>query len=127
MSASGGGALLGVPTPTAMDSRGSRNCTSGRSNPNSRHHSGTTLCDFVVLYPTPMARDHRTGDKPESKRRARGAQMGLNDMVAPGGKLNPPWDEWLMGWPPESTALPASAMAKSRSARRRRGISSEAP
>jgi hypothetical protein len=33
-----------LPTPTAMDSRGARNATSGRK-PGSAHHSGTTLSD----------------------------------------------------------------------------------
>ena len=36
-----------MPTPTAGDAVGARNKTSGRSNPNSKHHSGTTLYDFV--------------------------------------------------------------------------------
>ncbi len=47
------------PTPTVNDSRGGRNNTSGRSNPDSKHHSGTTLCDAV--WPTPTSRDHKDG------------------------------------------------------------------
>lgn len=33
------------PTPTLTDSRGGRNRTSGRSNPDSKHHDGVTLVD----------------------------------------------------------------------------------
>jgi hypothetical protein len=50
------------PTPTAMDSEGSRNLTSGRQ-PGSRHHSGTTLTDAVVLWPTPKATDGERGGR----------------------------------------------------------------
>lgn len=58
----------------------------------------------VRYWPTPCARDYRMGDKPES-RRARMKALGvwhspnLNDVVAPGGRLNPAWVEWLMGFP----------------------------
>src|SRR5690606_25496761 len=49
--------LAGWPTATVNDSRGGRNMTSGRSNPNSQHHDGMTLCDAATLagWPTPMA------------------------------------------------------------------------
>ncbi len=40
------------PTPTVADSRNSRNATAGRK-PGSAGHSGTTLCDFTRLWPTP--------------------------------------------------------------------------
>ncbi len=44
---------------------------------------------------TPQARDFRTGSlaRWEDPRRSR----NLNDQI--GGQLNPPWVEWLMGWP----------------------------
>ena len=38
-----------LPTPTAADSFGARNKTSGRSNPESEHHDGTTLTDWLWL------------------------------------------------------------------------------
>lgn len=44
-----------LPTPVVTDSAGARNKTAGRSNPNSQHHSGTTLTDAVTLLPTPNA------------------------------------------------------------------------
>lgn len=54
--------FTGWPTHTVNDSRGGRNRTSGRSNPNSRHHDGVMLVDAVLLHgwPTPRATD---GDK----------------------------------------------------------------
>jgi hypothetical protein len=65
-----------------------------------------SLTTIVVdsLLPTLKARDFRTGDKPEH-RRARLKRTGewhspdLNDVVAPGGQLNPEWAEWFMGYP----------------------------
>ena len=74
-------------------------------------------------YPTPTARDYRTGDKPES-RRARMKQAGdwhspnLNDVAAPGGQLNPTWVEWLMGFPLGWTALEPSATQSFRRSRK---------
>ena len=43
-----------IPTPTAADSTGSRNCTANNGQ-GSTGHTGTTLCDFVTMYPTPSA------------------------------------------------------------------------
>ncbi len=37
-----------LPTPTVGDSRSARNATANRHDPNSKHHSGTTLTDAVV-------------------------------------------------------------------------------
>jgi len=47
--------LVGWPTPIVNDSRGGRNSTAVRSNPNSKHHDGMTLVDAVSLtgWPTP--------------------------------------------------------------------------
>jgi hypothetical protein len=36
------------PTPTAGDSRGTRNSTAIRKDPQSKHHEGTTLTDAAV-------------------------------------------------------------------------------
>lgn len=44
-----------VPTPTANDSSNTANSTANRSNPDSKHHSGTTLVDYIRLWPTPTA------------------------------------------------------------------------
>ena len=73
------------PTPTAGDSRNSRNATANRS-PGSSHHPGTTLSDAIRMLPTPTAN------------RWDGLQShGVNVVT---GQLNPTWVEWLMGYPP---------------------------
>ncbi len=48
-----------------------------------------------------------------------GAGQGGRNLreAAPGGPLNPMWVEWLMGFPPEWTALPPSATPLSRRSR----------
>lgn len=53
-----GGKLL--PTPVVTDSKDTRNATADRRNPDSKHHSGTTLTDAVTLLPTPRASDPAT-------------------------------------------------------------------
>jgi hypothetical protein len=55
-----------LPTPTVGDASSTANATAGRTNPDSKHHSGTTLTDAArllevqsesKLLPTPTARD----------------------------------------------------------------------
>jgi DNA (cytosine-5)-methyltransferase 1 len=56
---------------------------------------------MVRLWPTPTARDWKTGHKGTDKQKKmtpNGYGCQLNDMVD-GGKLNPTWVEWLMRWP----------------------------
>ena len=57
-------------------------------------------------FATPQARDYRSGSlaRWNDPRRSR----NLNDQV--GGLLNPPWEEWLMGWPIGWTELKPLAM-----------------
>jgi len=50
------------PTPAVTDSFGARNRTSGRSDPNSKHHDGVTLNDAIVLWSTPT-QIHRKSEK----------------------------------------------------------------
>jgi hypothetical protein len=58
-----GSGLSRIPTPTAGDAKSAANRTAGRSDPDSKHHSGTTLTDFTRMWPTPTARDWKdTGD-----------------------------------------------------------------
>jgi hypothetical protein len=122
-----------IPTPTAGDSKGAANKTAGRSDPNSKHHAGTTLTDFIRQWPAPTARDHKdTGDLsrvPENGLLPRavfwatptssdgtggpgnsGRQGGENLRTQAGGSLNPQWVEWLMGFPTGWTDLEASEM-----------------
>jgi len=127
-------AVARVPTPTAGDAKASRDLTSGRSNPDSQHHSGMTLTDFVTLWPTPKATDADRGGRgdliqavrgnespsghfktPTSEPFSHGGSGGeLHKQVAPsGGPLNPPWVAWLMGFPIDWTNLPLSATPSS--------------
>jgi hypothetical protein len=78
----------------------------------------------AVAYPdlrfaTPQARDFRTGQQSrwENPRKTR----NLNDQI--GGKLNPMWVEWLMGWPLGWTDCAASATDKFQQWRRSHGKS----
>jgi hypothetical protein len=110
------------PTATAGDSKNAANRTATRHNPNSKHHSGTTLVDAVRMWPTPTVDDAnnvtRASGQFQSLTRAikmfptptaqdaknNGAQSQMLRNTKPlnaeiGGALNPMWVEWLMGWP----------------------------
>lgn len=71
-----------------------------------------SLVGDVMRMATPQARDFRTGQRSrwEDPRRS----QNLNDQI--GGQLNPPWVEWLMGWPIEWTDLRPLGMDKCPSA-----------
>ena len=126
--ASGGGALQNVPTPMVADAKKHSPAESGGN-------SGKNLVRYSLglMWPTPQTTDYKgsvskqkakeRSDHPRGKRLPE--EMTLRDDVDVGGKLNPTWVEWLMGWPLAWTALKPSATAKSRSQRRSRGISSE--
>ena len=53
------------------------------------------------FWPTPRARDWKTGSAAQARRRR---ACPLNDAV--NGRLNPDWVEWLMGFPLGWTAVP---------------------
>ena len=55
---------------------------------------GISLPLCVNLYPTPLVTDSKNNGGPGSQKRN---SPQLNAQV--GGKLNPQWVEWLMGWP----------------------------
>ena len=74
-----------IPTPTAADLKGS----GSRNTESSKAHPGTSLTDFV----------RKDGGRGRS-------------VVPAGGKLNPTWVEWLMGWPLGWTDLNALEMDK---------------
>jgi hypothetical protein len=102
-----------VPTPTVGDSKSARNATAGRTNPESNHHSGVTLTDYVTLWPTPNVPNGGRRIPPGSTikhgmgltayRDGKKYQVGLEAVA--GGSLNPPWVEWLMGYPEGWTDL----------------------
>ena len=68
---------------------------------------GTSLTVAVKTWPTPTVQDAKNNGGPSQHRRN---DTPLNAMV--GGKLNPTWVAWLMGWPLGWTDLNASAMDK---------------
>lgn len=81
------------PTPRSTD--GSHG---GRITPRKSRNGGNLIeAVSMRMWPNPCSRDFRTGDKQEHRRARNGYH--LNDVIAPGGSLNPTWVEWLMGWP----------------------------
>ena len=65
--------------------------------PGRKHHTQQTLSRAVHYWPTPTARDRNTLAK--CKRGANASPGGTPLPIAVGGTLNPPWVEWLMGFP----------------------------
>ena len=99
------------PTPNARDWKDSGASQGNRQSPN----LGTQ-----VHWPTPRAADHKgaTSADAMSKAAARGFNPNLPELTAAisgGGKLNPTWVEWLMGWPLGWTDLKPLVMDKSHS------------
>jgi hypothetical protein len=77
------GNLKIYPTPIASDS----------TKTNLTHHGkNLTLLGAVKTYPTPTSSEHKYRLKGNSQ-----ASNSLNALA--GGKLNPEFVEWLMGWP----------------------------
>ncbi len=105
-----GGASGLWPTPTTGDAK----AAGSRNTPGSKAHPGISLTDAVRgdggkgrLFPTPH-RNCSTG--PGSQ----GRDGGENLQTQVGGSLNPPWVEWLMGWPIGWTDLQPLAMDRFR-------------
>lgn len=71
--------------------RGTQN-SSGRAG-RSCGNPGTTLTDYVRMFPSPCARDHRSG----KGRKPNGHTPQLCEVL--GGLINPTWLELLMGFP----------------------------
>lgn len=81
---------------------------------------GTPLSIAVQMWPTPAARDYRS----DSGKKSNAEQYGKKGMPLPraaGGLLNPPWVEWLMGFPLGWTALEPSETPSSRRSRKSSG------
>ncbi len=90
------------PTPHGFSQDGKSNGPSGNELGRAVNRS---------LWPTPHA-NCSTGPGRQ------GREGGDNLQTAAGGSLNPPWVEWLMGFPVEWTALEASETRSSRKSRK---------
>ena len=101
-----------VPTPTS--STGGANHNSPSTLAGKRYTMN--LAGFAQKYPsrnmwgTPKAQDSRHALRDRGKGNLGEQVSGLHN----GGKLNPTWTEWLMGWPLEWTDLKRLEMDKSR-------------
>lgn len=109
------GLSLRSPTPSAAAA------IQGINDPDGRR--GQTLLGFARCQPwhyaaaTPTARDWRSG-KASQATMDRNSRP-LSEQV--GGQLNPPWVEWLMGWPIGWTGLEPLATDKFQQWRRSHG------
>ncbi len=74
------------PTPTVKGNHNRKGASA---------KSGDGLATAVRRFATPMARDWRSG-KASAATHAKNCRP-LSEQI--GGSLNPPWVEWLMGWP----------------------------
>jgi DNA (cytosine-5)-methyltransferase 1 len=84
-----------LPTPTVNDSRGGRNRTANRLNPNPSNNSGTTLCD--VAYDSSWGKYAAAVHRWESLTRP--APCPTEPNAKGGRRLHPPFVEWMMGLP----------------------------
>ncbi len=96
------------PTPKASD-------WNKRGNVSAHPRNGLT--GAVMNFPTPTASDAtKWSNQSLAERKAKGQQVRLNTAVSPrggnGGRLNPDWVEWLMGWPIGWTDLKPLEMDK---------------
>jgi hypothetical protein len=115
-------------TPRASDIRDGRtlNEKGQRVSKSSSLVFGANLADQVKLWPTPTASDHK-GSGPTVMRKD--GKNRLNDRLdysteqrqPSGGRLNPTWVEWLMGFPEGWTDLKPSATRSSQVSSRKSG------
>jgi len=98
------------PTPTKQDA-------SNNGSPSQQRRKSPPL-NAVAKWPTPTSADaNRKGADYARENRPNSGGDDLNTAISrtglPGGKLNPEWVEWLMGWPIEWSALKPSEMGRS--------------
>jgi hypothetical protein len=105
------------PTPTSSDHKGAATVEAVRQ----WKTRGRNLPEAALTFPTPTSTDHK-GSSRSGQRRGQLTDPAMG-AVPTGGKLNPQFSEWLMGWPIGWTALKPSATAKSRNKPRLRGES----
>jgi len=109
-----------IPTPTKGDAKSAANATARRfKTPPTGVHAGTTLTDYVRMYPTPQARQKQggRGGGRGLGSISRGGGLMLDNVL--GGKPNPQFVEWLMGYLQDWTMLdwPRSETRSSRKSR----------
>ena len=107
------------PTPTATLGTHGGLCTP------SKGREGGTLIEALSarMWPTPhgFSQDGKSNG-PSGNELGRAVNQSLQDSNHPQtGSLNPTWVEWLMGFPPEWTALEPSGMPSSRKSRKSSG------
>jgi hypothetical protein len=96
------------PTPTVQDKE-----QSGGVGCILKKNRGLSLTIAARLFPTPAARDYRHPNAMAYALRG-GGKKGEQLPNVIGGALNPPWVEWLMGWPIGWTDLNALGMDRFR-------------
>ena len=112
------GSGLHVPTPTVTTG------AQTAENPTPGQTGGTSLSGWVKMFPTPTD-PSKGGGSSRSEDRDNETPSSLTLAVRAeeviGGKLNPVWVEWLMGWPLGASGLRPLATAKYRSWLRQHG------
>jgi hypothetical protein len=80
----------------------------------------------AIKFRTPNASDGaKWSNQTREQREAKGQQVRLCHQLGAGGKMNPDWVEWLMGWPIGFTDCAASATDKFQQWLRSHGVCSE--
>jgi DNA (cytosine-5)-methyltransferase 1 len=87
--------------PTPRTPSGGADCSAGETRPSG--HKGTTNLEGAVrMWPTPNASDHiqrKTSKSWADQGRINYVLSNPEVTGVSGGRLNPMWVEWLMGWP----------------------------
>jgi hypothetical protein len=103
-----------IPTPNAWDSaRGPRSQESLKNNPKGQINILTAIKDYHAekpvhewMYPTPNARDYRDTTLSPANMNRKSDTLPIKIMKQkPGGKLNPNFLEFLMGYPQNWTQI----------------------
>lgn len=81
-----------LPTPTSSEGGRNKSASEGAA-----LRPSLGMMAKHNLWPTPTARDWRSGKGKTQKERGR--KTGPSLAESNGGQLNPNWVEWLMGWP----------------------------
>ena len=85
-----------LPTPQAFDATNLQRSPEARARA-MKKGGCRNLREEVYLLPTPTVNDSKNNGAPSQSRRQ---SPNLNAVAVPaGGPLNPPWIEWLMGFP----------------------------